>query len=388
MRPARRLEPLPEYLAARLNRLVAERRAAGRDVISLGVGDPDLPPSRAARAALAAAVQRDDVAHYPTNWGLRPLREAVARFYDVRFGVTLDPDREVLPLLGAKEGLAHLCLAQLDPGDAALVADPGYPVYVGGPVLAGAEPVPLPLRADRGFLPDLDAVPAADRARANLAIVGYPNNPTGAVADDAFFARLAAFGLDADVPICHDNAYSEIAFDGYVAPSFLAAPDAREAGIEILSLSKAFSLPGWRLAFAVGNAAMVANLHRLKAHVDAGVFEGLQRAAVHLLDSDPAERRALADVYARRRTIVVDALRAAGLDVPAPRGGMYVWMPIPTGEPSVVFAARILEQTDVVVSPGAAYGAAGEGFVRLALTVPEPRLREALERLTEALVGP
>ncbi len=387
MRGARRLDPLPEYLAARLNRLVAQRRAAGRDVISLGVGDPDLPPSVAARAALAAAVQRDDVAHYPTNWGLRPLREAVARFYAGRFGVTLDPEREVLPLLGAKEGLAHLCLAQLDPGDVALVADPGYPVYVGGPVLAGATPVPLALRADDGFLPDLDAVSAADRERANLAVVGYPNNPTGAVAEEPFFARLAAFGLDHGIPVCHDNAYSEITFDGFVAPSFLAAPGAREAGIEVLSLSKAFSLPGWRLAFAVGNAAMIANLHRLKAHVDAGVFEALQRAAVGLLESDPAERRTLADVYARRRTIVVDALRAAGLEVPSPRGGMYVWMPIPTGEPSVAFAARVLEQTDVVVSPGAAYGAAGEGFVRLALTVPDARLAEAMERLTGA-IGP
>jgi LL-diaminopimelate aminotransferase len=241
------------------------------------------------------------------------------------------------------------------------------------------------LRAAHGFLPDLDAVEPADSGRANLAIVGYPNNPTGAVADDAFFARLATFGLERGVPICHDNAYSEITFDGFVAPSFLAAPGAREAGLEILSLSKAFSLPGWRLAFAVGNAAMIANLHRLKAHVDAGVFEALQRAAIHLLESDPAERRALADVYARRRTIAVDALRAAGLDVPLPKGGMYVWMPIPTGEASVAFAARILEETDVVVSPGAAYGAGGEGFVRLALTVPDERLAEAMERLTEAL---
>ena len=268
MRFARRLDPVPEYLTARLNRLIAERRAAGRDVISLGVGDPDLPPSVAAREALAAAVRRDDVAHYPTNRGLPELREAVARFYDRRFGVTLDPETEVVPLLGAKEGLAHLALAQLDPGDVALVADPGYPVYVGGPLIAGAEPYGLPLLPERAFQPDLGAVPAAVRDRANLLILGYPNNPTGAVVEDDLFERLVAYG----VPVCHDNAYSEITFDGYVAPSFLQTPGAREAGIELLSLSKAFSLPGWRIAFAVGNAAMVGNLLRLKTNVDSGMF--------------------------------------------------------------------------------------------------------------------
>jgi LL-diaminopimelate aminotransferase len=388
MRFAARLEPLPEYLAARLGRLVAERRAAGRDVISLGVGDPDLPPSPPREPPWPAAVQRDDVAHYPTNWGLRPLREAVARFYADRFGVALDPDREVLPLLGAKEGLAHLCLAQLDPGDAALVADPGYPVYVGGPVLAGAEPVPLPLRAAQGFLPDLDAVEPADSGRANLAIVGYPNNPTGAVADDAFFARLATFGLERGVPICHDNAYSEVTFDGFVAPSFLAAPGAHEAGLEILSLSKAFSLPGWRLAFAVGNAAMIANLHRLKAHVDAGVFEALQRAAIHLLESDPAERRALggrptpagARSPSRRsapRALDVPAAegRHVRLDAdPHPRGVRGLRRPHPGGDGTSSSP------------PARAYGAGGEGFVRLAPgPCPDERRAEAMERLTEAL---
>lgn len=381
MRFARRLDPLPEYLTARLNRVVAERRAAGRDVISLGVGDPDMPPPAWARAALAEAVQRDDVARYPTNLGLPELREAVARFYRARFGVAVDPEREVVPLLGAKEGLAHLALAQLDPGDAALVADPGYPVYVSGPVLAGAEPVPLPLLAARGFTPDLDAIPAAVRARANLAIVGYPNNPTGAVDDRGFLPELARFGLAHGIPICHDSAYSEITFDGHVAPSLLATTEGREAGIEILSLSKAFSLPGWRIAFAVGNAPMVANLRRLKTHVDAGMFPAIQRAAITLLDSDPAERRAIAAVYEARRDRVLALLRGAGVEVPTPRGGMYVWLPVPTGEPSLEFSLRVLEQADVVINPGSAYGAHGEGYVRLALTLPEERLVEGIERL-------
>ena len=381
MRFARRLDPVPEYLTARLSRLMAERRAAGRDVISLGVGDPDLPPSSAAREALAAAVRRDDVAHYPTNRGLPELRQAVARFYGTRFGVAIDPETEVMPLLGAKEGLAHLALAQLDPGDAALVADPGYPVYVGGPLIAGAEPYGLPLLAERAFQPDLEAVPAAIRNRANLLILGYPNNPTGAVVEDDLFERLVAFG----VPVCHDNAYSEITFDGYVAPSFLQTPGARESGIELLSLSKAFSLPGWRIAFAVGNPAMIANLLRLKTNVDAGMFVALQRAAITLLDSDPAGRRALAAIYAGRRDLVCDALAAAGLEVTRPRGGLYVWLPVPGGEGSLTFSERILDACDVVISPGVAYGPSGEGFVRLALTQPEDRLAEAVGRLIRCL---
>jgi LL-diaminopimelate aminotransferase len=286
-----------------------------------------------------------------------------------------------VPLLGAKEGLAHLALAQLDPGDVALVADPGYPVYVGGPLLAGAEPYGLALLPELGFQPDLAAVPADVRNRANLLILGYPNNPTGAVVEDDLFARLVAYG----VPVCHDNAYSEITFDGYVAPSFLATPGAREAGMEILSLSKAFSLPGWRIAFAVGNAAMVGNLLRLKTNVDSGMFTALQHAAIALLESDPAERQALAATYQARRDRVCDALAAAGLAVDRPRGGMYIWLRLPGDEGSMAFSERVLDACDVVVSPGVAYGPAGEGFVRLALTQPEDRLAEAVERLIGAL---
>jgi LL-diaminopimelate aminotransferase len=276
-------------------------------------------------------------------------------------------------------------MAQLDPGDVALVADPGYPVYVGGPTLAGATTRPIALERDRAFQPDLDAITAADRDRANLLIVGYPNNPTGAVVEDDLFDRLVAFSARYDVPICHDNAYSEITFDAYVAPSFLATAGARERGIEIFSLSKAFSLPGWRVAFAVGNAAMIANLAKLKTNVDSGMFVAMQLAAVDLLRSDEAGRHALARTYQDRRDVVCDLLDRAGVPAPRPRATMYLWLPIPTGEPSVVFAERILDACDVVVSPGAAFGAAGEGFVRLALTQPEDRLREAIERLLRAI---
>src|SRR5262249_37684235 len=269
----RRLDALPEYLAAQLARKVADARAAGVDVISLGIGDPDMDPPAELADVLDQNVRRRDTHNYPTNRGLPELREAVARYYGTRFGVEIDPEREVVPLLGAKEGLAHLCLAQLDPGDAALIADPGYPVYSGGPTLAGAEPVRLPLRAEHGFLPDLDAVDPKDAQRANLLLCGYPNNPTGAGAEPDLFPRLAAFGLEHDVPICHDNAYAEITFDGFRATSFLAAPGAREAGIEVMSLSKALNMPGWRVAFAVGNAELIAALTKLKTHVDSGMFE-------------------------------------------------------------------------------------------------------------------
>ncbi len=316
VRFARRLDPVPEYLTARLNRLIAERRAAGRDVISLGVGDPDLPPSVAAREALAAAVRRDDVAHYPTNRGLPQLREAVARFYDRRFGVTLDPETEVVPLLGAKEGLAHLALAQLDPGDVALVADPGYPVYVGGPLIAGAEPYGLPLLPERAFQPDLDAVPAAVRDRANLLILGYPNNPTGAVVEDDLFERLVALRR-AGLPrqrLLRDHVRRLRRAE---LPADRRAPGRRASSSSRSRRPSACRAGGSRSRSATRRWSR--NLLRLKTNVDAGMFIALQHAAIALLDSDPAERAALAATYGRRRDLVCDALAAAGLPVDAAR---------------------------------------------------------------------
>jgi LL-diaminopimelate aminotransferase len=377
MRTSHRLDDLGEYLAAQLARRVAEARAAGVDVISLGVGDPDLPPPAELADDLDRNVRRPDTHGYPTNRGLPELRQAVSEYYARRFGVSLDPDREVLPLLGSKEGIAHLCLTLLDPGDAALVADPGYPVYTGGPKLAGARPISLPLLAENGFLPDLDA---ADASRANLVLCGYPNNPTGAVADDAFFARLARFGLDRGVPVCHDSAYAELWLEGPPSPSFLAAPGAREAGIEMLSLSKALNVAGWRIAFAVGNADLIAALTRLKTNVDAGMFPALQRTAITALALVELFSAQMRGVYRRRRDLACAALREAGIPHVAPRGGIYLWVPAPDGEGSVAFADRVLAQAGVVVGPGAAYGPSGEGYVRLSLTVPDERLAEAMAR--------
>jgi LL-diaminopimelate aminotransferase len=352
------------------------------DVISLGVGDPDMGPPPELAGILGREAARPGVHVYPTNKGAQELREAFAAHYARRFGVTLDPERQVMPLLGAKEGIAHLCETMLDPGDVALVADPGYPVYRAGPVLASAEPVSLPLRREHGFLPDLDAIDEADARRANLLLCGYPNNPTGAVADLAFLERLAAFGLERGIPIAHDNAYAELTYEGVVAPSFLAAPGALDAGIEIYSLSKALNMPGWRIAFAVGNETMIGGLTRLKTNMDSGMFLATQRTAIAALGLVEPFAARMREVYTRRRQVVIDTLLRLGVDVVPPLGSIYVWMPVPAGEGSAAFADRLLEQAGVVVGPGAAYGPFGEGHVRLSLTVPDDRLAEAMERIS------
>ena len=386
MRFSDRMDAIPEYVVARMNRTIAEQRAAGIDVISLGIGDPDIPPDPRIRARLAEEVQRDDAARYPTNIGQPELREAVAEHYARRFGVTLDPATEILPLLGAKEGLAHLALAVLDPGALSLVADPGYPVYTGGPLLAAAASFPLPLVAANGFQPDLEAVPPDAAERARLLICGYPNNPTGAVAAPDLFARLAAFGDRHDLVLCHDHAYAELAFDNAVAPSALSDPGFRSRGIEILSLSKAYSVPGWRIAFAVGNAEIISILQRLKTQIDSGMFPALQRTAAWMLRQTDLDGPPLS-IYRARRDLACARLAEIGMPVTPPQGGMYLWVPIPTDESSADFAARLLEQAAVVVTPGSAYGSAGEGYVRMALTVPEDRLREALDRIGAALAA-
>ena len=388
IRPSHRLEQLPPYLFAELERKVSERRRAGIDVISLGIGDPDLPSPD----LLIEEAQRqvaDPATHkYPSNRGLDAFREAVAAFYARRFGVEVDPDREVLPLLGGKEGVAHVCFAMLDPGELCLAADPGYPVYTSGTLLAGGTPHLMPLTAEHGFLPDLDGIGRDVTDRANLLFCNYPNNPTGAVCDVAFFERLAAFGHERGVPIVHDNAYSEITFDGYTAPSFLEAPGAREAGVEMFSLSKAYNMTGWRIGAAVGNAEMIAALLKLKTNIDSGVFDAVQLAAARALTGPQDHVREMCAVYERRRDLTIAALHAVGIDVHAPKGTMYIWVPVPEGHTSVSFAELVLDQAAVVVSPGSSYGPNGEGYVRLSLTLPDPDLREAVSRIEQHLRVP
>ncbi|HQF51560.1 MAG TPA: LL-diaminopimelate aminotransferase [Thermoleophilia bacterium] len=383
MRIAERVRTLPPYLFAAIEQQIAERRAAGIDVISLGIGDPDLPTPDHIVEALAEGA-RDPATHqYPSNQGEPRFREAVADFYATRFGVTLDPSEQIVPLLGAKEGIAHICQVLLDPGDVALAADPGYPVYVNGPLLADGIARHLPLVPALGFQPDLEAIPAETLERAKMLFVSYPNNPTGAVIEDDFFARLVAFAREHDVVVVHDNAYADITFDGYVAPSFLATPGASEVGVEVFSLSKSYNMTGWRAGAVVGDREVVDAYWRLKTNVDSGMFGAVQRAAVAALTGSQECVREMCRVYRRRRDLLVTALRAVGMRVDPPKGTIYLWVPVPDGYTSASFTQQVLEQADVVVTPGAAYGPSGEGYVRLSLTVPDDRLGEAVRRIEE-----
>jgi LL-diaminopimelate aminotransferase len=383
MRGSDRLERIPPYLFAELERKIASKRAAGVDVISLGIGDPDTPTYAQIVTAAQRAVADPATHQYPSNRGRSDFREAVAAFYARRFGVELDPDTEVMPAIGAKECIFNLNLAFLDPGDLALAADPGYPVYTAGPILAGAEPALMPLRPEHDFTPDLAAIGASERERARIMYLNYPNNPTGAVVPDGFFAEVVEFARNADVLVVHDNAYSETTYDGYVAPSFLATPDAKDVGVEVFSLSKGYNMTGWRCAAIVGNSEAIAHYWRLKSNVDSGVFEAVQLAGARALAPDvDAQVAQMNDVYRRRRDAVCDALRAAGVDVTPPRGTIYVWAPVPDGFGSAAeYCEHVLEETGVVLSPGGAYGPNGEGFFRISLTTPDARLLEAVERL-------
>jgi LL-diaminopimelate aminotransferase len=383
MKPSRRLDRIPPYLFAELERKVAAKRAAGIDVISLGIGDPDTPTYPPIVAAAQLAVSDPSTHTYPSNRGRAEFREAVASFYARRFGVTLDPDTEVMPAIGAKECIFNLNLAFLDPGEVALAADPGYPVYTGGPLLAGAEAMLMPLLPDRGFAPDLTAIGAEQLERARLMFLNYPNNPTGAVVPDGLFESAVELARQADFLIVHDNAYSETTYDGYVAPSFLATAGAKDVGVEVFSLSKGYNMTGWRCAAIVGNAGAIEQYWRLKSNIDSGLFDAVQLAGAAALAPDlDASVRAMNEVYARRRDLVCDALAQAGVEVARPRATIYVWAPIPEGfESSAAYCEHVLERAAVVISPGGAYGPNGEGFFRISLTTPDDRLAEAVERL-------
>jgi LL-diaminopimelate aminotransferase len=386
-RSAQRIQRLKPYLFAELERKIAEKREAGHDVISLGIGDPDMPTPDVVVEELRSAVLRPDTHQYPSNWGRPVFRKAVASFYSERFGVTLDPASQILPVLGGKEGIFHICSVLLDPGDIALGTDPGYPVYTGGPLLVDAEPYMMPLLRENGFKPDLSAVPADIARRAKLMFINYPNNPTGAVIEDGdpFFSEVVAFARDHDIVVVHDQCYSEISFDGYRAPSFLATPGALDVGVEMFSLSKSWNMTGWRVGACVGNEEIVGAFWKFKTNVDSGMFDAVQLAAAKALTEARAFPEEMSRVYQRRRDLVVDALQAIGLEAEAPKGTIYVWVPVPDGYTSSTFCELVLEQANVVVSPGASYGDAGEGFIRISLSTPDDRLREAIDRIESSM---
>ena len=381
MRFAKRLDAVPPYLFAELERKVSEAERAGIDVISLGIGDPDLPTPPEVIDALAESARDPRTHQYPTNHGTDEFRAAAAAFYRDRFGVELDPDGEVIPVLGGKEGVGHIALACLDPGETCLAPDPGYPPYTSGPLFAGATVHYLPLREENGFLPELESAP-----QARLLYLNYPNNPTGATAELDFFEQAVDFARERDLVVVHDNAYSEVAFDGYRPPSFLEAPGAKEVGVEIFSLSKGWNMTGWRAALVAGNPEIVDAYRRLKTNLDSGMSGAVQHAAAVALTVAREFPREISEVYARRRDVLAEGLAAIGLEFKAPRATPYFWVRVPEGHTSASFTELVLEQASVLVSPGDAYGPSGEGYVRLSLTVPDSRLEEAVGRITEALV--
>jgi LL-diaminopimelate aminotransferase len=391
---SRRMAQLGPYLFSAIGAKVRELRAKGVQVISLGIGDPDVPtPDPVVLELVRAAtdVHDPDRFRYGSDWPLDAFPNAVAEYYRHRFGVELDPKSEIVPLIGSKEGIAHIALCYLDPGDVALVPEPGYPVYKIGALLALAQSYPMPLLADRNWTPDFSAIPSEVLKRAKLLWLNYPNNPTAACVTLDFFAEVVAFARQHGLLICHDAAYVDITYDGYVAPSILQVPGAKEVAIEFGSLSKPFAMTGWRIGWAVGNSEAVRLLATVKDNIDSGIFRPIQRAgakALQLFCQDPSIIRPVVDTYQRRRDFVVQALRRAGIPVEAPKGTLYVWVPIPDGfANSQEFATFLLERAHVAVTPGGGYGPAGEGFFRISLTYPDAIISEAMERIGAALKG-
>jgi LL-diaminopimelate aminotransferase len=385
--PSERLEAMQPYMFAELERRIEAKRDEGIDVISLGIGDPDIPTFRYIVEAMREAVGDPGTQKYPSNRGRPEFRSAFSDFYGERFGVEIDPVTEVIPAIGAKECIYNLCFAFLDPGDVALASDPGYPVYTGGPVLAGAEAHLLPLLPDLGFAPDLDVIQEEKLEATRLLFINYPNNPTGAVVPDGFFERVVELAQQHDILVVHDNAYSETTYDGYVAPSFLATPGAKEVGVEVFSLSKGYNMTGWRCAAILGNADAIKTYWRLKTNVDSGLYEAVQMAGAAALRGPRKEVEEMCRTYARRRDLVVAALGDIGLEIDPPKGTIYVWAPVPAGHTSASFAELVLEEAAVVVSPGSMYGPSGEGFFRISLTTPDELIREAVQRLRAHLTA-
>ncbi len=378
---AKRIREIPPYLFAGIERKIEEYKDKGVDIISFGIGDPDLPTPDFIIEKMAEEIKNPENHQYPSSVGMLSFRESVANWYKKRFQVELDPTSEVVSLIGSKEGIANISYCYIDPGDISLVPDPGYPVYGIGTSFAGGEPYYMPLKEENGFLPDLKAIPEEVAKKAKILWISYPNNPTGATAPLSFFEEVVDFAKKYDILVCHDNAYSEVCYDGYRPPSFLEVKGAKDVGIEFNSLSKPFNMTGWRIGFAVGNAEVIETLGRYKSNVDSGAFQAVQYAAMAGLDSDQSAVEANRAIYAKRRDVIVDAFNDLGWNLEAPKATFYIWAPVPKGYTSASFAEYVLDQAGIVVTPGSGYGPSGEGYFRISLTIPEERVREASERL-------
>ena len=380
---AKRIQELPPYLFAEIDRKKRAAQAKGVDLIDLGIGDPDIPTPGRIIQRLTETVTKPANHRYPSSAGMMEFRQAVADWYGRRFGVTLDAATEVVSLIGSKEGVANMAVAYVDPGDVVLVPTPAYPVYEIGTKFNGGEVYFLPLRRESGFLPDLSSIPADVLKRAKMLWLNYPNNPTGAVADEGFLKEAVEFARRHGIILCHDAAYTELGFDGYRAPSILQVEGAKEVAIEFHSLSKTFNMTGWRIAMAVGCPELVATLAQVKSNVDSGVFQPVQEAAILALEHAEEFLGPIREVYQERRDAVVDGLHRAGFELPAPKATFYVWLPVPGGWTSTDFTARLLDEAGIVTTPGNGFGEPGEGFIRMTLCSPADRLREAVERLQQ-----
>lgn len=385
MKTATALDHIKPYLFAEIDRKKAALVAQGVDVISLGIGDPDMPTPAKVIDAMTHAIRDPKNHQYPDYAGSIEFREAAARYMKRRFGVDIDAKTEVLTLIGSKEGIAHLHTAFVDPGEYVLAPSIGYPVYAIGATLQNANVYHMPMTEDNGWLADFDDIPADVLAKAKIMFLGYPNNPTGAIATEEYFDKAIAFCKEHGLLLAHDNAYSDLSFDGYVAPSILERPGAKDVAIEFFSLSKPYNMTGWRIAFVAGNEAAVQALGKVKNNLDSGQFTAVQKAAIVALDECDEDVAAMCELYQQRRDVLVDALHAIGVECEAPKATIYIWAKVPVGYTSVEFAELLLEKAHVVVTPGSGYGSDGEGYIRLSLTTPDDKIKAAVERMRTAM---
>ena len=385
MQFAKRLEKIPPYLFAEINRKRDELLAQGVDIINMGVGDPDGPTPAHIRQAMHEAIDDPSTHNYPPYQGTKEYRKAAAEWMEGRFGVTgLNPETEIVSSIGSKEAIHNTFLAFVEPGDYTLIAEPGYPVYRTSTIFAGGEPYTMPLKAENNFLPDLKAIPQEVAQKAKLLWINYPNNPTGALATLEFFEELVDYCRQYDILLCHDHAYSEMAYDGYKPPSVLQVEGAKDVAIEFHSLSKSYNMTGWRIGFVAGNSLGIKGLSQVKTNVDSGVFKAIQRAAIAGFQTTQEELQEVMSVYQKRRNIIIEGLQSLGWPIEAPKATLYAWVPVPKGYSSQDFVTLLLDKCGIIAPPGNGYGAAGEGFFRIALTVPEEKMHAAIQRMKDA----